>query len=135
MSYGSELYTHLSTHAALADLVGTRIYPRQVRQPTEPPYLVTVKVSDVPVYSHQGYSHLRRIRQQVSVYANSDTEAESVVAQVKAAMEAWPVANASVQMCLMLDDYGLLDEEAADPDGSGMALYHNPVDFDIYYAD
>ena len=135
MSYGSDLYTQLSTHAGLAALVGTRIYPRQVRQPTEPPYLVTVKVSDVPVYSHQGYSHLRRIRQQVSVFAKTDASAEAVVAQLKLAMEAWPAANSSVQMCMMLEDYGLLEEEAADPDGSGMALYHNPVDFDIYYAD
>ena len=135
MSYGSELYTQLSGYSALAAIVGSRIYPRQVRQPTKPPYLVLEKVSDIPYNSHQGYSHLRRIRQQVSVYASSDTEAEAVVAQVKAAMEAWPAANASVQMCLMLDDYGLLDEEAANPDGSGQSLLHNPVDFMIHYAD
>ena len=135
MSYGSDLYTQLSGYAALAALVGTRIYPRQVRQPTEPPYLVTVKVSDVPVYSHQGYSHLRRIRQQVSVFAKTDASAEAVVAQLKLAMEAWPAANSSVQMCMMLEDYGLLEEEAANPDGSGQSLLHNPVDFLVYYAD
>ena len=135
MSYGSDLYTQLSGYTALTSLVGSRIYPRQVKQATGTPYLVLEKVSDIPIYSHQGYSHLRRMRQQVSVYASSDTEAEAVVAQVKAAMEAWPAANSSVQMCLMLDDYGLLDEEAANPDGSGLALYHNPVDFTIHYAD
>ena len=135
MSYGSELYTQLSGYSALAAIVGSRIYPRQVRQPTKPPYLVLEKVSDIPYNSHQGYSHLRRIRQQVSVYASSDTEAEAVVTQVKAAMEAWPAANAKVHTSLMLDDYGLVEEDADLTDGSGQALYHYPVDFLVYYDD
>ena len=135
MSYGSELHTQLSGYSALTALVGSRIYPRQARQPTSAPYLVLEKVSDVPFNSHQGYSHLRRIRQQVSVYVKTDDSAEAVVAQLKLAMEAWPAANSSVQMCMMLEDYGLLEEEAANPDGSGQSLLHNPVDFLVYYAD
>lgn len=135
MSYSDDLYTQLSGHAGLTALVGKRIYPRRVRQPTPLPYLILVKVSDVPTYSHQGNSNLRRIRQQVSVYADSETSAEAVVAQVRLAMDAWPAANSSVQMCLMLDDYGIVDEEADAGDGSGKPPLLNPVDFDIFYAD
>jgi hypothetical protein len=127
MSFKDELYSYLSAYTGLTTYVGTRIYSVKAPQNVQVPYCAYYIISDIRDYSHQGYSHLRRIRVQISCFSNETVELESIKEQVIAAIEAWPTVNANVQAAFIEDGPDLYEDETQ--------RYHIPVDAIIWYGD
>lgn len=121
-----DLYSQLSTYEGLTALVKTRIYPLVAPQTVQVPFCVYTKISNERQYSHGGFSNLERVRMQVSCYAETYAGTRAVVAQVIAAIAAWPAVNAKVQAALQENEVDFYDD--------GTQLYHLPVDFFIWYG-
>ena len=80
------LYTYLTGYAALAALVGARVYPMQAPQDAIYPLVVYQQVSGPREYSHSGPSNLAHPRFQFTAWAATFFESRQVAAQVRAAL-------------------------------------------------
>ena len=127
MSFPADvLYSYLSTHVGLSALVGTRIYPVDALEQGAKPYCVYAVISEIRHYSHGGYSNLSEYRIQISCYGDTNASARAVVAQVIAALEAWPSVNPNVQKSFFENDFFIYEPETE--------LHHIPVDFMVGYG-
>lgn len=86
MSMGEDIYTALSGDATLAALVGTRIYPQWRAQDAALPAVTFYQVSENPQNTIGGELALRNHQYQFDVWADSYSEAQSVVTALNAAV-------------------------------------------------
>lgn len=100
----------LSTNAALAALVGARIYYFKALQTVTMPYVVIYKVSGVPYQSHSG-STLTKSRIQATCVSDNYNEASGVSSAVKTALQGYQgtVEGVRIDSCLLDNDYDASD--------------------------
>ena len=126
-TFDDTLFTYLSGHAGLSALVGDKIYPDQVPQKVEAPYVCFYEIYREKIYSHQGYSNSGIYSIQITCSASTKIEARAIADQIAAAMEAWTAAS---------DQIGHVFQEGENAgweDSRG--LYYIDLDFDVFYVD
>lgn len=84
MSAGQAIYTRLTTHGGTAALISTRCYPAQLPQRPTLPAVVYQRISGTP---QKGSTALRDARYQFSCWGSTYASAQSLAAQVRAALE------------------------------------------------
>lgn len=77
------LYDHLRLDAAVAALVGTRIYPDLAPQEPEPPLLVYQRISTPRDYSQSGETGLVNPRFQITCVAKTTTQLRNLADAVR----------------------------------------------------
>lgn len=87
MTVSNALYDRLSNYAGLSALVSDRIYPNLAPQSVTLPYVVYERVSGTRIRALNADTDLASPRYQFSVYSNSYLEAESVIEQIRAALQ------------------------------------------------
>lgn len=86
MSFQEELFTHLTTDAGLATLIGTRLYPGHAPQDPALPFVIYYEFAN-PI--EQGFGNVvqvERPRIQYSVYGEDYEDCLGVVSALKAAL-------------------------------------------------
>ena len=121
MSFSTDLYTRLSSHAGLSALVGDRIYPLRLPQNPTLPAVVYQRISGQRLQNlDRNTDGPQRIRVQLTAWAEDVDTANSVAEQVRLAMEAstgWRALHA-------------LDVEQYEPD---TGLYSVVADYQVHY--
>lgn len=92
MSAGIRLHSRLTTHAGTAGLVSTRVYPVIAPQNVVYPCIVYQRISGT---EQNGTTSIREARYQISCWGATFANAQSVAAQVRAALEEWSVFGGS----------------------------------------
>lgn len=89
MSASTIIYSVLSSNASLTGVVGLRIYPQTAPQTTTYPYIVFQNVSTVPTNTKgsTGTSTMDRLRIQVTMVANSQTQIDQIGVLVRSALD------------------------------------------------
>jgi hypothetical protein len=82
MSIAETIYSVLSANTGLAALVGTRIYPVSAPQSVVFPYIVYSRISNVPDMVRGEAAPIRNHTYQVSIFAKSFSETESIGTEV-----------------------------------------------------
>ena len=128
MSIGVDLKTYLLGYAGVAALVVKRIYRTRAPISITPkaPYVVIAQVFPGRQYAHDGPIGLSFPRWQVTGFAATPEECDALVAQIIAAMEAWPLTG-TVQSTELLGAPELYDKEAE--------LYYVATDWRIAYPE
>lgn len=103
MSVSSAIYSILSADAALAALVGDRIFPSVAPAGTISPWLVYQRISERPTVCHQGASGLSFYRYQISAYSKYQNEAEQISDAVKAALDGAENTDAASRVTYTLE--------------------------------
>lgn len=86
----NEIFRHLSTHAGLAALVGTRIYPiGDVEQGCDRPYISYQRIDEDIVYTHSGPAENNMDWVQFDCWAEYSDSAYAVAAQLCDALDNW----------------------------------------------
>lgn len=88
----SDLKAYLAADAAVAALVGSRIYPLKLPQAPALPAITYQKVSGPRVISLSGYSGLSHPRLQIDCWAATYDQVKALSAAVVAALDAYPGA-------------------------------------------
>lgn len=125
------IYSHLSGYAGLTALVSTRIYPIYRAQDSALPAVTFLKVAGTSLNVWQGVCG-ERIRIQISVWAETVRTANSVSAQVRAAMTTFQgvFSDVTVRSTDFLGDQDLYD---TDPDGN-KGTAHQALEFEVFVA-
>ena len=127
-AFKTDLYSHFSTFAGLAALVGKRIKPLEQTQNLANPCLgYQIIPGGERIHSHSGFSSLERFNVQVSVFADDALEATQIADQVILATQAWGAINPKVQRAWCPVTPG---DAFNDPTG----CVHIPVDISILYG-
>lgn len=123
------IFAQLSGWAALAALVGTRIYPLQAPQNAAAPFITYQRISAPRLRSLAGGSGQANPRIQIDVYAASYASAKAAATQVRLALDnlVGTVAGVKIHACSLENDRDLIDT-SADPD-----LYRVSHDFTIWH--
>lgn len=80
------LVARLMATAGLVALVGSRVYPQVVPQDAAMPALAYQRISEMPQYSHSGFSALSRTRFQITAEAGTMATVKAVAQQVRIAL-------------------------------------------------
>ena len=127
VAFATDLYSHFSTYAGLAALVGKRIKPMEQTQNLTNPCLGYQFITQERLKSHQGFSGLELFQVQISVFADDRLEALTIKDQVILAVEAWGGINTKVHQAWCPPTASDIYE---DPTG----MCHIPVDFFAWYG-
>lgn len=138
MSFNSALYHYLSSNAAIASLVGTRIYPQRAESGAARPYITYAKIGNDHVHHQGGAAGLTSAMRQLDVWADSALSAESVYDALRTALDGMSgtmgtgAYETTVESILIVDD----DEGFEKPtDGSQQATYRHRVDITIWHRE
>jgi len=107
MSFHTDLYTEISADAALAALVGTRIYPNDTPPDVETPFIVYYEFATPREQSMDCSIQVSKPRIQYSIYADTYTDALAVGDALRAAL------GASSFMIIYEDERGNQDMTTA----------------------
>lgn len=113
MTIDEALFTRLSTHAGVAALVATRIYPILMPQNTTLPAITKQRISGPRVQSLVGSSGLAYPRYQVDAWASTYDGAKAVADQVRAALDGFRgyVGTVRIGGIRLIGDQELYEEE------------------------
>lgn len=92
------LYAILANDTAVSALVGTRIFPNVIPQDVALPVLAYMRVSGARTNSQTGPSQLARPRFQITCLSRSYSEAKTLAAAVRRALDGYKGAIASVDV-------------------------------------
>jgi len=122
-----ELIDLLLTHAPIAAIVGTRVYPARRAQGSAFPAIVVTRVSGQPLYADDGEVGLQDARVQIDSVAMTYTEAKNLAQAVRARLTAFSGVHGDVNF-----SYIMLDEERDLPEsGANAAEYTTRVAMDF----
>jgi len=79
----------LLSHAPLAALIGTRIYPVTYPQDAALPVVVYQRTASGPEYSHDGPAGVAESRFQISAFGKTYAEARQTATEVRRALNPW----------------------------------------------
>jgi len=120
------LYAYLKAYAGLSALVGSRIYPLILPQPPTLPAVTYFKVSLVNKRTLASPSNvLKQVRVQFSCWADTYSEAKSVAAQVKLALQDFRGEMGGAGGVQVLDGNIINEQDLYETD---TGIYHVPVD-------
>lgn len=125
------LRTYLLTHAGLAALIGTRIYPDEAPQGAALPHVIYINISDVKDHVYGGEQALESPIYQYTAYASTKLGASAVAEQIKAAMKNHPetMSGIKVQYIKLVNELSGLDTS---PDGT-IKTYTVDLEYEINY--
>jgi len=108
-------------------LVSGRVHSIKLPQGAVLPALTFPRISTVPLYSHDGFSHLTTCRFQVSCWAMKHGDVREIASEVRDVLEGYSGLMGSVQIgkCLCKGDRDMHDPETG--------IFHAPVDFEIEF--
>ncbi len=84
---GVAIYDILKNDSAVSALVGTKIYPMQVKEGDSAPYITYQEISNVPSPTKQTVSLLDQIRVQISSFAEKHEDCFSLAKKVRTALD------------------------------------------------
>ena len=121
-----DLGDYLAENVALCG--GRTHAPRLPRSPMFPG-LVYQRVSGVPAYSHDGYSHLTETRYQITGWATGYEEVREMAAQVRTVLDGYEgmMGSTFIGHCLCVADRDIFE--------AGTGIYQVPLDFMIAFND
>lgn len=126
------LYTYLTNHAGLKNLIGTRVYPEEAPQSATLPHVVVIKISDMKDHFLSGVSPLERPIYQFSAIATTKSVAKSVAVQLKSALSDYhgTLTGNVVQWVSLINEISTMEKS---PDGT-LKIYYEDLEFEIYYG-
>lgn len=89
MSFSSALYSHLSTHAGLSAIVGTRVYPHPMPQNVTLPAVTYQRIDGVREDTFTRAVASTTVRVQLNAWAKTYVQADAVRTQLRTAMLAF----------------------------------------------
>lgn len=117
--------------AAVASLVGTRMYPLVVPQAVDLPAIAYYRVSSFPIMAHDGAVGLTQARLQLTLVGRGYTEAKELADAVRARLNGFRGVSEGVT----LDAVTLTDEADEDmPDSGSQPLGEGRVVFQDYFV-
>jgi hypothetical protein len=93
VEFEKALHAALAGNAAVAAIVGTRIYPLMLPEGTPLPAVTYHRISGVPANSLTGHSGLEAVTVQVDGWARGFAEAKNLAASIRLAMAGAPFVN------------------------------------------
>lgn len=123
------IYTRLSTHAGLAALVSTRIYPPPAPQDATYPLVTYQQISGIREYAMTTQVGLVDGRFQFDVWAETRPGARTVAEQVRQALSNYRGTSDTIQV-----DFVRMDTELVDYDEDA-ALHRVLQDYIISYRE
>lgn len=126
------LYARLIGYAALAALVGDRVYPLVLPQGKPRPAITYQLITPVPSDEMRSKGVIERSRWQVSVWGTTYLEAKSVAEQVVACLDGFTGllgAGITTKGIVMVDQVEMSDPTG---DGSGATRCHIATDFIVW---
>lgn len=128
MSLKTAIYTRSQQFSGLTDLISIRFWRQKIPQENNTLPAVTYRlVSDPRVESFDGHSGLANPRLELTAWAETDTEAESVAEQLRLCFEGWSGTVSSVAIKAI----GLEDEDDGYDDETEM--YFHRLDLTIWH--
>ena len=97
MTFGEKLHKYLSENETVSNFVGDKIYPNKAPQTAVMPYIVCCLVSDIPMYTLDGNSHLSTRKVQISIHNENYVQACHMDAAISQAMDKWNEFDAEIQ--------------------------------------
>lgn len=82
-AFATELVAYLLADAALAALIGNRLWATRAAQHSETPYVVWQTIYGTEEYAHDGATGLEERRVQFNIFADTVSETESVRDAIK----------------------------------------------------
>lgn len=127
MSLNTDLVWFFKDSAWAVATLGGRVYPMgNLPQGATYPALTYLRVSNPPEYSHSGRSRLTRPRYQLDLWAETSSAAESLNAEVLAALGHWAQAFGGP---------ALVQEAGADSYEPETKLYRSRIDVILWYTE
>ncbi len=125
MTIEAAIFELVSGKAAVAALVGTRVYPGKAPQGVTRPYVVYSQISLSPVQSLDGWNELENGRWQFDCWDDLSTTAKTLARAVMAALKVTRVhADDQEVTALLLDSRDLHEPDTR--------LFRVSVDFSIW---
>ncbi len=124
------LYSYLSGHAGLTNLVGTRIYPLVMPQNISLPAATFSKVSGPRVHAMQKDAGMAYPRFQVSCWGITYKSTKEVAAQVRAALQDFKGTMGGAGGVVV---GGVFIQDENDLYEPGTHVYHVALDFIIWH--
>ncbi len=120
-----ELFAYLSSDPGVSALVGTRIYPERLPQEPTYPCLLYLRVDITPDYSQDGEDETHNGRWQISAFAKTYSDSQSLVSVVRQAMRGWQAVSGCPA-------YFLNQQPIPQPQTQ---VYQQALDFDLYWRE
>lgn len=135
MSIEAALPKHWKATAALAALVGDRIFPTAAPQNNAPlPYITWQRTGSTPVYHFTGRSNLIDYAVQLDVFARDSVEAQQIDAAVVAACDAkYQGALADGIDIRRMSIMNSLDNPESPDDGGQFGPWHRVIEVRVWY--
>ncbi len=113
MNIEQALTAYLKAHAALAALIGGRVYPQRLPQDPVLPAVTYTVISDPREHTHAGPAGLAHPRVQLDAWAGTTSQAREVARELRRALDGYrgvmgPAPGVRVDKALVvggLDDY------------------------------
>ena len=109
MSVAEQIFTRLSTDAAVSALVSNRIYPNHFKQQDILPAVRYTRISSVQYHTMGVDVPLERARFQIDVISDIYSQADETATAVKDAMRRW--SESGVQDTFIVSDADIYDHE------------------------
>ena len=110
MAFGETLYTRLSSHAGLSALVGTRIYPGKLKQQDTMPAIRYSRISSITPSAMNADIGLTDYRYQFDVFGSTYDSVDTVLIQLKAALQRWRSSGDGVQDSFIITESDVYHE-------------------------
>lgn len=135
LKLGEALYYRLSNYAGLIALTGTRIYPNVAPQDAALPRVTYWTVGTVPNHAMSGDIDELETHLQIDVWAVSQSDCDTVTAQVKLALRDYSGTITSGADTLVIDWIYYQNELdiVAEDDIKRRTLYHKAIEFTVWY--
>jgi hypothetical protein len=110
-------------------LVSGRVYSMKLPQGCTLPALTFFRVSTMPLYSHEGFSHYTECRFQVSCWAMKHGDVREIASEVRDVLEGYKgmMGATYVHRCLCVGDIDLFEPETS--------IFHAPLDFMVAFEE
>ena len=129
MKIEEALYSYLSSHSGLTNLVGNRIYPMILPQNTALPAVSYQRISAIRERSHEGPSGLAHPRFQFSCWGDTYKQVKDVAEQIRFALDGYKGIMNEVHIdAIYIED----DRDVYDPKTK---IYHIAIDAVIWHEE
>jgi hypothetical protein len=126
MEIEKALGAYLTAHVTL---VAGRVYSVKLPQKAVLPALTFFRVSTVPIYSHQGFSHLTKCRFQISCWAVKHGDVREIASELRDVLDGYSgmMGTTEIGSCLCVGDRDMYEPAAG--------IYQAPLDFMVAFRE
>jgi len=134
LTLGEAIYYLLANDSTVKGLVGTKIFPMRASQKTALPYITYNQVGESPVHASGADAGLENPGLQVSCFAETFAEVNTLVAAVKSVLRDYSGTVGSGDTLVIQGIWfeNRVDLQDVDPE-TKTTSYHTALDFEVWH--